>query len=146
MKLEIVEKLRRAVGREALVVDETELLVYECDALAIFKHKPDAVVFAQTTQQVSDVVKIACEYGLPFLPRGSGTGLSGGALAAEVRMIRDTVTTASGARVPRVPVFAHMGLAPLVVKKWSMRNNTLTNGSQIISQVTSGSSLGFSWL
>ena len=83
MKPEIIEKLRRAVGREALVVDETELLVFECDALAIFKHRPDAVVFAQTTQQVSDVVKIASEYGIPFLPRGSGTGLSGGALAAE---------------------------------------------------------------
>jgi FAD/FMN-containing dehydrogenase len=83
VKKEIVEKLRRAVGKDALVVDETELLVYECDALAIFKHRPDAVVFAQTTRQVSDVVKIACEYGLPFLPRGSGTGLSGGALAAE---------------------------------------------------------------
>ena len=83
MRTEIIEKLRNVVGKSAVVADETELLVYECDALAIFKSKPDAVVFPQTTEQVSAIVKIACEYGLPFLPRGAGTGLSGGAMAAE---------------------------------------------------------------
>jgi glycolate oxidase subunit GlcD len=83
VRAEIIEKLRRVVGKDAVVADETELLVYECDALAIFKSKPDAVVFPQTTEQVSGIVKIACEYGLPFLPRGAGTGLSGGAMAAE---------------------------------------------------------------
>ena len=83
MRTEIIEKLRRVVGRDAVVADETELLVYECDALALFKHKPDAVVFPQTTEHVSGIVKIACEYGIPFLPRGAGTGLSGGAMAAE---------------------------------------------------------------
>jgi len=83
VKKEIIEKLRRVVGKDAVVADETELLVYECDALTLFKQKPDAVVFPQTTEQVSGIVKIACEYGLPFLPRGAGTGLSGGALAAE---------------------------------------------------------------
>jgi FAD/FMN-containing dehydrogenase len=83
VRAEIIEKLRSVVGKAAVVADETELLVYECDALAIFKSKPDAVVFPQTTEQVSGIVKIACEYGLPFLPRGAGTGLSGGAMAAE---------------------------------------------------------------
>jgi len=83
VRAEIIEKLRRVVGKDGVVADETELLVYECDALAIFKHKPDAVVFPQTTEQVSGIVKVACEYGLPFLPRGAGTGLSGGAMAAE---------------------------------------------------------------
>ena len=83
MRAEIIEKLRRVVGKAAVVADETELLVYECDALTLFKQKPDAVVFPQTTEQVSGIVKIACEYGVPFLPRGAGTGLSGGALAAE---------------------------------------------------------------
>src|SRR5678815_5566614 len=71
------------MGPEGVVVDETELLVYECDALAIFKQRPDAVVFAQNAKQVSEVVKLANEYSIPFLPRGSGTGLSGGAMAAE---------------------------------------------------------------
>lgn len=83
MRAEIVEKLRRILGKDGVVADETELLVYECDALALFKHRPDAVVFPKTTEQVAGVVKIACEYGLPIVPRGAGTGLSGGAMAAE---------------------------------------------------------------
>jgi len=83
VKAEVVQKLRQIMGPDGVVVDETELLVYECDALAIFKHPPDAVVFAQNTKQVSEVVKLANEYSIPFLPRGTGTGLSGGAMAAE---------------------------------------------------------------
>src|SRR5688572_26764667 len=71
------------MGRDGVVIDETALLVYECDALTLFKHRPDAVVFARNAQQVSEVVKLANENSIPFLPRGSGTGLSGGAMAAE---------------------------------------------------------------
>jgi glycolate oxidase subunit GlcD len=80
---EILQKLQQAAGKENVVADETELLVFECDALPLFKHAPDAVVFARNAQQVSAVVKLANEYSIPFLPRGSGTGLSGGAMAAE---------------------------------------------------------------
>lgn len=83
MNPEILQKLQQAAGKENVVADETELLVFECDALPLFKHAPDAVVFARNAQQVSAVVKLANEYSIPFLPRGSGTGLSGGAMAAE---------------------------------------------------------------
>jgi glycolate oxidase subunit GlcD len=80
---EIVRKLENIVGRAGLVADETELLVYECDALTLFKNKPEIVVFPTTTEQVSRVVRLAAEHQIPFLPRGAGTGLSGGAMAAE---------------------------------------------------------------
>ena len=83
MKKEIIDKLRRVLQTSAVVDDETELLVYECDGLPLFKNKPDVVVFPTTTAQVAQIVSIANEYGIPFLPRGAGTGLSGGALAAE---------------------------------------------------------------
>ena len=83
MRADILQKLRQVAGKDSVVADETELLVYECDALPLFKHKPDAVVFAKDAKQVSAVVKLANEYSIPFLPRGAGTGLSGGALAAE---------------------------------------------------------------
>jgi glycolate oxidase len=80
---EIVQTLKTIVGKDCVITDETELLVYECDALTLFKHKPDAVVFATTTEQVAAIVKLARENRIPFLPRGSGTGLSGGAMAIE---------------------------------------------------------------
>ena len=83
MHRDIVEKLKQIVGRDAAIADETELLVYECDALPLFRRLPDVVVFPTTAEQVSRVVKLANHYKIPFLPRGSGTGLSGGAMAAE---------------------------------------------------------------
>jgi len=80
---EVVHKLRQILEPTAIVDDETELLVYECDGLPLFKNKPDVVVFPRTTAQVAQIVRLVNEYGVPFLPRGAGTGLSGGALAVE---------------------------------------------------------------
>ena len=83
MNKEVIGKLRRILPSAAVVEDETELLVYECDGLPLFKNRPDLVVFPRTTEQVAQVVRLANEYRIPFLPRGAGTGLSGGALAVE---------------------------------------------------------------
>ena len=58
------------------------MLVYECDGQTVFKHLPEAVVFPRSTEQVSQVVKLCSQENIPFLARGSGTGLSGGAVAA----------------------------------------------------------------
>ena len=83
MRQEILDKLGTIVGARRVTADETDLLVYECDALALFKHKPDVVVFPASAREVSEVVRLANEYQIPFLPRGAGTGLSGGAIAAD---------------------------------------------------------------
>ena len=83
MNQEVIDRLRQVLEKVAVVDDETELLVYECDGLPLFKHKPDVVVFPRNAEQVAQVVRIANEYRIPFLPRGAGTGLSGGALAVE---------------------------------------------------------------
>jgi glycolate oxidase subunit GlcD len=80
---EVTAKLRRFLDASRVVEDETELLVYECDGLPLFKHRPDIVVFPRTTEDVAQIVRVANEYNIPFLPRGAGTGLSGGALAVE---------------------------------------------------------------
>lgn len=83
MNREVVAKLRRILDSTQVVEDETELLVYECDGLPLFKNRPDVVVFPKKTEEVAQVVRLANEYRIPFLPRGAGTGLSGGALAVE---------------------------------------------------------------
>lgn len=83
MDREVLDKLRAIVGDSGVTADETDLLVYECDALALFKHTPDVVVFPITTEQISEIVKVANAHRIPFLPRGAGTGLSGGAVAVE---------------------------------------------------------------
>jgi glycolate oxidase len=56
-----------------------ELLVYECDAMTYFKNRPLAVTFPESTSEVAAIVRTCVRHRVPFLPRGAGTGLSGGA-------------------------------------------------------------------
>lgn len=74
--------LRRVVAAESLLIEPEQLLPYECDALAIHTGMPSAVVLPQNREQVVAVVRLCQAWGVPFVPRGAGTGLSGGALAA----------------------------------------------------------------
>src|SRR5512132_689483 len=59
-----------------------DLALYEYDG-GVDKHRPDLVVFPRTTLDVSAIVRIAREFCVPFVGRGAGTGLSGGAIPAE---------------------------------------------------------------
>ncbi len=77
----LARDLSAIVGVEAVITDPTELTTYDCDAYTIEKSLPTAVVLPQTTEQVVEVVRYANRVGLPIVPRGAGTGLSGGALA-----------------------------------------------------------------
>ena len=77
----LITGLRAILGDEAVRSEPDELLVYECDGLPQHKHLPRAVVFPDSTEQVSAVLALLCRQQVPFTPRGAGTGLSGGALA-----------------------------------------------------------------
>jgi glycolate oxidase subunit GlcD len=77
----LIENLRAIVGREAVLSEPSELLVYECDGLPQHKYLPRAVVFPTSTEQTAVVMRVLADAGVPFTPRGAGTGLSGGALA-----------------------------------------------------------------
>ncbi len=76
-------ELERIVGADGVLTDPIQLLAYDCDAYTIEKALPTAVVLPQTTEQVAAVVRLATREGLPIVPRGAGTGLSGGALATQ---------------------------------------------------------------
>ncbi|HEX7174954.1 MAG TPA: FAD-linked oxidase C-terminal domain-containing protein, partial [Pyrinomonadaceae bacterium] len=77
----LVEQLRAATAVGRVLAEPHELLVYECDALTHYKARPRAVVFPDSTEEVAGVVRVLAREGVPFAPRGAGTGLSGGALA-----------------------------------------------------------------
>jgi glycolate oxidase subunit GlcD len=79
----LTKQLRAIVGDEAVRSEPDELLVYECDGLPQHKHLPRAVVFPNSTEQVSEVLALLARERIPFTPRGAGTGLSGGALAMD---------------------------------------------------------------
>jgi len=76
-------ELERIVGADGVLTDPIQLLAYDCDAYTIEKALPTAVVLPQTTEQVAAVARLATREGLPIVPRGAGTGLSGGALATQ---------------------------------------------------------------
>ena len=67
-------------GPQAVVTDPLELRTYECDGLTSHRAAPALVVLPQTAEQVAAVVRVCAGARVPFVARGSGTGLSGGAL------------------------------------------------------------------
>ena len=81
-KKRLVRELERIVGKGMVIHHPDDLLVYEYDG-SLDRGLPAAVVFPASTQQVSQVVSLAYREGVPVVPRGAGTGLSGGAIAAE---------------------------------------------------------------
>ncbi|MDP9435995.1 MAG: FAD-binding protein, partial [Actinomycetota bacterium] len=72
--------LREAVGGQRVLTDRVQLRAYECDGLANFRVVPGVVVLAETRRHVVDTIRLCAQAGVPFVARGSGTGLSGGAL------------------------------------------------------------------
>ena len=78
-----VSELRRIVGEEKVFTDPMELLTYECDALTHLRAVPGAVVVPSSASEVQAIVRLCARENVPFVPRGHGTGLSGGALPVE---------------------------------------------------------------
>ncbi|MCT4554932.1 MAG: FAD-binding protein [Pelagimonas sp.] len=79
-KARIVARLRQVLPADAVISDEAETRAYECDALTAYRCPPLAAVLPSTTQEVSDILRICHDEGVPVVPRGSGTSLAGGAL------------------------------------------------------------------
>ena len=79
-KSRVVERLSTVLPADAVISDVAETRAYECDALTAYKCPPMVAVLPASTQEVSDVLRICHEEGVPVVPRGSGTSLAGGAL------------------------------------------------------------------
>jgi glycolate oxidase len=76
----IVADLKSAVGADGVIVERNQLQTYECDGLAALRTIPAAVVLPRSTSEVQAIVQICARHHIPFVARGAGTGLSGGAL------------------------------------------------------------------
>lgn len=79
----IIKQFEAAVGKDGVVRRKEELLTYECDGLPSYRQRPALVVLPRTTEEVAAAVKICHQNQLPWVARGAGTGLSGGALPVE---------------------------------------------------------------
>src|SRR6185437_6643635 len=68
------------VGRAGVISEPEQLRTYECDALTGHRAMPELVLLPETAEQVRDLVTLSHVHQVPFVARGAGTGLSGGAL------------------------------------------------------------------
>lgn len=76
----IIAALQEVLPDDAVIFDEAEVRAYECDALTAYRCPPLIAVLPRTTAEVSDVLRICHQMGVPVVPRGAGTSLAGGAL------------------------------------------------------------------
>ncbi len=76
----VAETARRLLPAEGVITDRTRLRTYECDGLAHYRVTPALVVIPEDAEQLAAIVRACAEQGVPYVARGSGTGLSGGAL------------------------------------------------------------------
>ena len=77
---QIIEAIRAIVPGEGVITDADELRAYDHDGLMAYKGMPLIVVLPETTRQVSRILEYCAENAVKIVPRGAGTGLSGGAL------------------------------------------------------------------
>jgi glycolate oxidase len=75
----LVDELRQVVGKANVLDSAVDLQLYQYDAY-LEERRPDAVVFVHSTDEVAGVVRACNKYGVPFVPRGGGTNLSGGTI------------------------------------------------------------------
>ncbi|MCS6802260.1 MAG: FAD-linked oxidase C-terminal domain-containing protein [Chloroflexota bacterium] len=80
MERRITDALRALVGADGVLTAPESLRPYEADALNAYRARPGVVVLPETAEQVQAVVRLCHRERLPFVARGSGTGLSGGAV------------------------------------------------------------------
>src|SRR2546423_10440105 len=85
-KAEVVRELSALLGARYVLHTFYDLMLYEYDA-SIDRCTPDIVVLPASTEDVAAIVKIAAHHNIPVVPRGAGTGLSGGAIPIFVGIV-----------------------------------------------------------
>ena len=79
-KNDVIESLKKIIKDENIIDHEDQTRPFETDALSAYKQKPLLVVFPENTKEVSKILEYCSQERIKVVPRGAGTGLSGGAL------------------------------------------------------------------
>ncbi len=74
-----IRKIEKIVGRLNTTAEKEDLICYSYDALNL-RYLPDLVVFPENAQEISGILRLANEQGFPVVPRGAGSGLTGGSV------------------------------------------------------------------
>ena len=119
MDAHFLNLLTTVVSGNAVVQDPSELLIYESDALVHLRARPGAVVIPESAADVQAVVRLCHDHGVPFVARGHGTGLSGGALphADGVLIVLSRLNRILDIDIPNQRVTVEPGVTNLEITK-----------------------------
>src|SRR5437667_464487 len=112
----LLAALRRIVGADGVIDRPEALLVYECDGYTLERAAPEVVVLPRTPAEVAAVLRLLAAERVAFVPRGAGTGLSGGTLPVEAPVMVGTsrLTAIEAIDVANRRIVAQAG----VVNQW----------------------------
>ena len=79
-KNELYTALRRILPEDAVLIEEEDLRPYECDGLSAYRQLPMLVALPRSVDEVQEILRLCHDLEVPVVARGTGTGLSGGAL------------------------------------------------------------------
>jgi glycolate oxidase len=83
----VKEKIKKIVGATNFLDSPEDKLCYSFDGTPIFQQLPEAIIFPENDEQISEVVKLANQEKFNIVPRGAGTGLSGGSIPVENSLV-----------------------------------------------------------
>ena len=124
---QLIDDLKRIVGPNGVVANPDALMTYDADGCVMDIGEPQVVVLPTTAEQVSGVVRLAARYGVPIVPRGAGTGLSGGATPITGGIV---VSTARMDRILQVDTRNGRVLCQPGVINWELSNYLKPYGYQ----------------
>ncbi len=115
----LAERLAAIVGHDGIVDRPESLLVYECDGYTLERGAPELVVLPRTPGEVAAVLRLLAAERVPFVPRGAGTGLSGGTLpvAAPVMVCTSRLTAIESMDLVNRRVVAQAGVVNLAITR-----------------------------
>lgn len=90
MKVSVIDRLIELLGPEGVVANSDALSVYDCDGYTLERSVPEVVVLPKSTEEVASVVRFLHDRQIAFVPRGAGTGLSGGCLPVQAPVMIGT--------------------------------------------------------
>jgi len=124
---EFITELLKILPRERVITDADELFVYESDGFTIAKSNPGAVVFPMTTDEVVRVVQLLNKIDVQIIPRGTGTGLTGGCTAYANGAVISLVRMNKVLKIDFDTASGHMLSFEMATKDGSSMRNEFSN-------------------
>ncbi len=121
----LIAGLQRVAGASSVITQPNELRVYECDGFTLEKNAPDIVVLPSTVAELAAVVRFLATIEMAFVPRGAGTGLSGGCLPVDAPVM---IGTSRLKRILALDIANGRAVVEAGVVNLSVTNAVKTNG------------------